>query len=246
MRLFVAVAVPEQVAGELEAAVAPLRSSWPSLRWTGIDAWHLTLAFLGEVNDVVAAGLADPLRIAAAEHARLALSLAGSGAFPGADRAHVLWTGVHGDLERLDDLAGSVAEAAKNEGAPPGEEGRVFQPHLTLARSRAAVDVRALMAELAEHGASSCWGGSAARGGGPGIPAPPDTGQVPGGGGCPGSHGRAGGIRRNALDGRGNLPDSEPPRLAATLRDAGQLAARRDDAPGRGTCRAAADVGCVL
>src|ERR1022692_2068375 len=186
MRLFVAVAVPEQVAGELEAAVAPLRSSWPSLRWTGIDAWHLTLAFLGELNDVVAAGLADPLRIAAAEHARLALSLAGSGAFPGAARAHVLWTGVHGDLERLDDLAGSVAEAAKNEGAPPGEEGRVFQPHLTLARSRAAVDVR------------------------------------------------------------GNLPDSEPPRLAATLRDAGQLAARRDDAPGRGACRAAADVGCVL
>jgi 2'-5' RNA ligase len=156
MRLFVAVAVPEQVAGELEAAVAPLRSSWPSLRWTGIDVWHLTLAFLGEVNDVVAAGLADPLRIAAAEHARLALSLAGSGAFPGADRAHVLWTGVHGDLERLDDLAGSVAEAAKNEGAPPGEEGRVFQPHLTLARSRAAVDVRALIAELAEY-AGTPW-----------------------------------------------------------------------------------------
>src|ERR1035438_3811033 len=95
MRLFVAVAVPEQVAGELEAAVAPLRSSWPSLRWTGIDAWHLTLAFLGEVNDVIAAGLADPLRIAAAEHAPLTLSLAGSGAFPGAGRAHVLWTGVH-------------------------------------------------------------------------------------------------------------------------------------------------------
>ena len=155
MRLFVAVAVPEQVAGELEAAVAPLRSSWPSLRWTGIDAWHLTLAFLGEVNDAAAAGLADPLRSAAAEHAPLALSLAGSGAFPGADRAHVLWTGVHGERERLVRVANSVAQAASKEEAPPAEEGR-FQPHLTLARSRAAVDVRTLIAELAEY-AGTPW-----------------------------------------------------------------------------------------
>ncbi len=155
MRLFVAVAVPEQVAGELEAAVAPLRSSWPSLRWTGIDAWHLTLAFLGEVNDVAAAGLADPLRSAAAVHAPLALSLAGSGAFPGADRAHVLWTGVHGERERLVTVANSVAQAASKEEAPPPEEGR-FQPHLTLARSRAAVDVRTLIAELAEY-AGTPW-----------------------------------------------------------------------------------------
>ena len=44
MRLFVAVTVPGKITGELEAAVAPLRSSWPSLRWTGRDAWHLTLA----------------------------------------------------------------------------------------------------------------------------------------------------------------------------------------------------------
>src|ERR1700676_2084734 len=100
MRLFVAVTVPDKITGELEATVAPLRSSWPSLRWTGIDAWHLTLAFLGEVNDVAAAGLAGPLRSAAAKHGRLDLSLAGSGAFPGADRAHVLWTGVHGEGKR--------------------------------------------------------------------------------------------------------------------------------------------------
>src|ERR1035438_7823205 len=252
MRLFVAVAVPEQVAGELEAAVAPLRSSWPSLRWTGIDAWHLTLAFLGEVNDVIAAGLADPLRIAAAEHAPLTLSLAGSGAFPGAGRAHVLWTGVHGDLKRLDHLAESVATAAKHEGAPPAEERRDFQPHLTLARSRAAVDVRALIAELAEY-AGTPWTAeeiylirSRPDLGAQGLPASSDPGPVPGGGGCPGSHSRAGGIRGNALDGRGNLPDSEPPRLAATLRNAGQLAARRDAAPGRGARRAATDVGCVL
>jgi RNA 2',3'-cyclic 3'-phosphodiesterase len=168
MRLFIAVAVPQQVAGELESAVAPLRSSWPSLRWTGRDAWHLTLAFLGEVSDAAATRLAGSLGAAAADHPSLALSLGGAGAFPAAHRAHVLWTGVRGDEAELRALAASVAgKAAKvlaapesliaeDEGVPAAEEGRDFQPHLTLARSRAAVDVRPLVAELAGY-AGTPW-----------------------------------------------------------------------------------------
>jgi 2'-5' RNA ligase len=132
------------------------------LRWTGRDAWHLTLAFLGEVNDVYAAGLAGPRGAAAAAHSRLALSLAGSGAFPGADRAHVLWTGVRSAGQQLSALARTVVEAtaeakgAENVGAPPVDDGREFQPHLTLARSRAAVDVRALVAGLSDY-AGNPW-----------------------------------------------------------------------------------------
>jgi 2'-5' RNA ligase len=151
MRLFVAVTVPDKITGELEAAVAPLRSSWPSLRWTGRDAWHLTLAFLGEVNEVAAARLALPLERAAAGHSRIALSLGGSGAFPGAKRAHVLWTGVQGEHEAFADLAESVAEEVSEADVLPAEEGRDFQPHLTLARTRAPVDVRTLVAELSDY-----------------------------------------------------------------------------------------------
>src|ERR1039458_3790921 len=50
----------------------------------------------------------------------------------------------------------NTARAVAGVEAPRGEGGRVFQPHLTLARSRAAVDVRALMAELAEY-AGTPW-----------------------------------------------------------------------------------------
>ena len=82
MRLFVAVAVPVNAADELDAAVAPLRQSWPGLRWTGRDAWHLTLAFLGEVSEPVSSRLVPRLERAAARHPRLSLSLGGAGAFP--------------------------------------------------------------------------------------------------------------------------------------------------------------------
>ena len=57
MRLFVAIAPPPAVLDELESRVAPLRPAWPVLRWTGQEAWHVTLAFLGEVSEDTAAAL---------------------------------------------------------------------------------------------------------------------------------------------------------------------------------------------
>src|SRR5437764_982122 len=101
MRLFVAIALPGIAAEELDQVVAPLRAHWPGLRWTGRDAWHLTLAFLGEVDEAVLPELSKRLQRAAGRHPPLALALAGAGAFPVPARGRVLWTGVHGDEEGL-------------------------------------------------------------------------------------------------------------------------------------------------
>jgi 2'-5' RNA ligase len=151
MRLFVAVGVPAHAADELNDAVAPLRQSWPGLRWTGRDAWHLTLAFLGEVTEPADARLRPRLERAAARHPRLSLSLGAAGAFPGAARARVLWTGVQGEPRALAALAESVAAGARRAGAPPAEEGRRFKPHLTLARCREPVDVQPLVDGLSGY-----------------------------------------------------------------------------------------------
>ena len=148
MRLFVAIALPAVAAGELDSAVAPLRLAWPELRWTGRDAWHLTLAFLGEVDEELIGKLGERLQRAAAHHARLSLSLGGAGAFPTAARARVLWTGIRGDRRGLAALAASVAAGARRAGAPPAQEGRRYEPHLTLARCRAPADVQTLVATL--------------------------------------------------------------------------------------------------
>jgi 2'-5' RNA ligase len=148
MRLFVAIALPPEAASELDEVVAPLRPSWPELRWTGVDAWHLTLAFLGEVDEVVTAKLAHRMNNAARRHTPLSLSLAGAGAFPVAQRARVLWTGIKGDLDGLGRLADSVAAGARKAGAPPADSRRGYQPHLTLARCRAPADVGSLVDRL--------------------------------------------------------------------------------------------------
>lgn len=148
MRLFVGVEVPDEVAAQLEAVVAPLRPARSDLRWTSREAWHLTLAFLGEVDEPAVERLTPRLGRAAARHPCLTLSLGGGGAFPTPQRARVLWTGVQGDLRGLAALAASVGAGARRAGAPPANEGRGFRPHLTLARCRAPADVRALVEAL--------------------------------------------------------------------------------------------------
>jgi len=156
MRLFVAIAPPPAVLDEVEAVVAPLRPAWPSLRWTGREAWHVTLAFLGEVGEDTERALGPRLERAVQRYPCLSLSFGAAGAFPAPRRARVLWTGIHGDRRALEALARSVAAGARRAGAPPPDEGRGFRPHLTLARCRAPADVAPLVEALAGY-AGAPW-----------------------------------------------------------------------------------------
>ena len=129
MRLFVAIAPPSAVLDELDALVEPLRARRPDLRWTNREAWHVTLAFLGQVDEAAAARLLPRLERAARRHQQVRLAFEGAGAFPSATRANVLWSGLSGDRGALARLAESVAAGARRAGAPPPDKGRRFRPH---------------------------------------------------------------------------------------------------------------------
>jgi 2'-5' RNA ligase len=159
MRLFVAVLPPQDALAELEAAVAPLRSAWPDMRWAGQDRWHLTLAFLGEVADTRLDGLRERLARAASRHNDMRVRIGRGGAFPSPARARVLCAHIEGepaDLDTLRVLAASVAAGARRAGAPPPDEGRKYRPHLTLARSRRPADLSPLTEALAGY-RGSAW-----------------------------------------------------------------------------------------
>jgi len=151
MRLFVAIAPPPDELDELDALVEPLRSRRQDLRWTNREAWHVTLAFLGQVDEATVAKLLPRLERAARRHGTIALAFAGAGAFPAVGRANVLWSGLSGDRGPLARVAESVAAGASRVGTPPPDKGRRFQPHLTLARCRMPADVTELVAALAGY-----------------------------------------------------------------------------------------------
>jgi 2'-5' RNA ligase len=148
MRLFVALAPPDAVIGDLDAACAPFRAQRADLRWTATEAWHVTLAFLGEVSEESLARLLPRMERAARRHTAFGLSFAGAGAFPSPGRANVLWSGLAGDRRALGELAQTVAAGAGRAGVPPPDAGRRYRAHLTLARCRAPADVSHVVAGL--------------------------------------------------------------------------------------------------
>lgn len=133
IRLFVGIALPERVQHEL----AGLCAGVPQARWVTPESMHLTLRFVGEVDEGVAHDIHDSL---AAVHAPgFALELAGVGVF-GSDRhPAALWVGVERAPE-LTHLRDKVESAVVRAGLPP--EPRKFAPHVTLARFREAPGTR--------------------------------------------------------------------------------------------------------
>lgn len=133
MRLFFAIELHEALRTALDHAIAPLRAAEPSLAWVPRDRLHLTMKFMGEVDDAGAARLAAAASVVAAAHGPFEMILGGVGAFPNFRRARVVWLGVEAD-PRLELLHHDLELAC---GAAGFEvEGRPFRPHITLARVR--------------------------------------------------------------------------------------------------------------
>ena len=133
LRLFVAVALPDDVRDELRRAAEAMRALAPSgTRWANVDGAHLTLRFIGAASPDDAPAFGDALARAAAGVASFGLSLAGAGVFPARGAPRVLWVGVGGARDALASLRRSVEDALASAGVPRDERG--FAPHITLGR----------------------------------------------------------------------------------------------------------------
>lgn len=133
-RLFVAIDFPLEV----KLSLSRLYVGVQGVRWVPPGNLHLTLRFIGEVDDPTAACIADALR--KIEMPRFWLTLAGVGQFGG----HTLWAGVEPNpaLQRLQ-------SAVENglQGIGPAADARPYLPHVKLGRSRRRRSFRTFLAE---------------------------------------------------------------------------------------------------
>lgn len=129
LRLFVALDLP----GEIRDRLVMLQAGVPGARWVKPENLHVTLRFIGEVEDPVAQDLdAALVRVAAPE---FALQLDGVGHFGSERKPQVLWAGV-ARSEPLQFLRDKVDRAVVAAGLSPDE--RKFRPHVTLGKLKEA------------------------------------------------------------------------------------------------------------
>jgi len=121
-----------------------LRPQATGVAWVGADNLHITLKFLGGVEDTRLSDVAGAVG-AAADVRAFDVELRGLGAFPTPTRPRVIWAGAAA-APAFAELAAGVDRALGALGFPP--EARGFTPHVTLGRLREARRDPALAAAL--------------------------------------------------------------------------------------------------
>ena len=133
MRVFVAVNFPADLRERLWTAALPLRALDLPVRWIGAIGMHLTLKFLGAVDEGRLPELTQALGRAVVQVRPLPVTVQGVGAFPTPTRPALVWAGIVND-PALELLQHGVERAFGPLGFPP--DGRPFRPHVTLGRVR--------------------------------------------------------------------------------------------------------------
>lgn len=124
-RLFIAIDIPEEV----KDAVSEICYGLPEIKWTRSDQFHLTIKFLGEVDEEAFLNIRDALETV--KLTPFPMSMRGAGHFDHGKGSGVLWLGVT-ESEQLTDLFRDVERVLLDTGIP--REKRKFRPHITLGR----------------------------------------------------------------------------------------------------------------
>jgi 2'-5' RNA ligase len=130
VRLFVALDLPEAAHHKLRDLIAELRNECPDIRWVRPEGIHVTLKFIGHVDEAKAHEIQEALGKIHSDRPVI-MELHGIGFFPNERRPRVVWCGVHGS-DNLAKLAGDMEALLEPLGIE--REARPYTPHLTLAR----------------------------------------------------------------------------------------------------------------
>ena len=151
-RVFCAIELPPEVRARAAEHIARLRERAPKVRasWDRAEKLHITLKFLGEIEQARVEALTHAAERASQSVPGIDLSIEGAGAFPPRGLPRVLWLGVLDPSGGLARLQHRLEDECTLEGF--AREERPFHPHLTIARLRTPEGARRLAALHKELG----------------------------------------------------------------------------------------------
>jgi 2'-5' RNA ligase len=141
-RMFIAIKLP----GEIKQKLIELQQqlNLPDVKLVKPDAIHLTLVFLGNVDEKKMKIAAEELKKDLTDFGKFEMTIKGLGCFPKSARAHTVWVGLDG-ANKLAELESKICARLKS--MKFCLEDRPFTPHLTIARLRKKADLRDIIAK---------------------------------------------------------------------------------------------------
>jgi RNA 2',3'-cyclic 3'-phosphodiesterase len=138
MRLFIAIPIPETSLKEIIRVQDDLHSTLEkAVRWADPQSIHLTLKFLGEVQDLRKIDIVNSVEKSCQQICRFSLECCGLGVFPNIHLPNIIWVGIDSPPELL-----LLQQEIENNLSSIGfiKEKKKFSPHLTLGRVRTVLD----------------------------------------------------------------------------------------------------------
>ena len=138
IRSFLAFELPVEIRENIRAVSKELRKIALPVRWVKVDNIHLTILFLGSVDEDTIGDIKEKVNVAVKGFSSVKTKLGSIGAFPHWRKPRVIWIGLNGDIERLSHLRDDLQEKLNVIGFMP--EKRPFRPHLTLGRFKGPIN----------------------------------------------------------------------------------------------------------
>lgn len=135
-RVFFCIELPESVRQLLTSLQAKIHHSGLSIKWVELQNLHVTLLFLGELDQQYLAALEATVPPRVSSIPCYSVSLDKLGCFPNPRRPKVVWAGIGEGRAETMRLHTIITEAITEAGIRVRAEGRGFVPHITLGRIR--------------------------------------------------------------------------------------------------------------
>ncbi len=159
IRSFLAFELPPVIKQEVTRISGEVKKSGLEAGWVKPGNIHLTIVFLGDINEKDVPAVISCLDSAVVNYKPFDISLGGMGLFPDIRKPRVLWFGLNGEIERLASLRDDLQKPLESFGIK--QEKRSFKPHLTLGRFRRPVRERNLLKRIVDDYSNiSAFGGT--------------------------------------------------------------------------------------
>lgn len=133
IRTFIAVELSKGIKDQLTGLQESLAENSGEVKWVRPESMHLTLLFLGEVEQLDVVGICRVVQSRSRKHKSFQLETEGVGAFPNVRRPKILWAGITDGVSELRALHADLEEGLLDLGCYRRED-REYAPHLTLGR----------------------------------------------------------------------------------------------------------------
>jgi 2'-5' RNA ligase len=144
MRLFIAITLPENIKIKLEEIVKTFKKCDLDAKWVKTQNIHMTLKFLGEVDEAQLGEIKNIITAVAGEFRQLSVNLTGYGFFPNEKRPRVFFVATD-KQELLKNMAMRLEDELEKLGILKEDR---FRSHLSLCRFKGTKNIEVLKKEV--------------------------------------------------------------------------------------------------